>query len=134
MQRKRDNLYIKHHRHIHTYLHTLTHWDKCICNNIDTLIHICTHIHRHICLYNNIDTHVRTYTLTHIRTYIHTYIQREIQTDRQTDRHIYIHQTRVYVCMYKAIGLYHPLGITNLKYKLLCILTPSKKISKIERH
>jgi len=29
------------------------------------------------------------------------------------------------------IGLYHPLdGITNLKFKLLCFLTPSKKISK----
>ena len=29
------------------------------------------------------------------------------------------------------IGLYHPLaGITNLKYKLLCFLTPDKKISK----
>ncbi len=29
------------------------------------------------------------------------------------------------------IGLYHPLdGITNLKYKLLCFLTPNKKISK----
>ncbi len=29
------------------------------------------------------------------------------------------------------IGLYHPLdGVTNLKYKLLCFLTPNKKISK----
>ncbi len=29
------------------------------------------------------------------------------------------------------MGLYHPLdGNTNLKYKLLCFLTPNKKISK----
>jgi hypothetical protein len=29
------------------------------------------------------------------------------------------------------IGLYHPLdGVTNLKYKLLCFLTPDKKNSK----
>jgi hypothetical protein len=32
---------------------------------------------------------------------------------------------------YNTIGLYHPLdGITNLKYKLLCFLTPNKKIYK----
>ena len=30
-----------------------------------------------------------------------------------------------------TMGLYHPLdGKTNLKYKLLCFLTPNKKISK----
>jgi len=30
-----------------------------------------------------------------------------------------------------SIGLYHPLdGITNLKYKLLCFLTPNKKKDK----
>ncbi len=30
-----------------------------------------------------------------------------------------------------TIGLYHPLdGITNLRYKLLCFLTPNKKIFK----
>jgi hypothetical protein len=29
----------------------------------------------------------------------------------------------------RTIGLYHPLdGINNLKYKLLCFLTPNKKI------
>jgi len=32
------------------------------------------------------------------------------------------------------MGLYHPLdGDTNLKYKLLCFLTPNKKIQR-ERH
>ena len=31
----------------------------------------------------------------------------------------------------KSMGLFHPLdGDTNLKYKLLCFLTPNKKISK----
>ncbi len=31
----------------------------------------------------------------------------------------------------QAIGFYHPLdGVTNLKYKLLCFLTPNKKFSK----
>ncbi len=30
-----------------------------------------------------------------------------------------------------SVGFYHPLdGITNLEYKLMCFLTPNKKISK----
>jgi hypothetical protein len=34
----------------------------------------------------------------------------------------------------QPMGLYHPLdGDTNLKYKLLCFLTPNKKIQR-ERH
>ncbi len=37
----------------------------------------------------------------------------------------------VYAQRYKAMGLYDPLdGVTNLKYKLLYLLTPNKKISK----
>ncbi len=42
--------------------------------------------------------------------------------------------SRTYTVKLFTMGLYHPLdGKTNLKYKLLCFLTPNKNIQR-KRH